>query len=66
MTEHERILQPILDLQQFAEENQYHGLIEGLGVALEEYIREASADEDAKNLALCELSNVTKNAPAPN
>lgn len=52
VTEHERILQPILDLKQFAEESQYHGLIEGLGVALEAYIYEASLDVDVRTTAL--------------
>ncbi|AEI95587.1 hypothetical protein [Roseobacter litoralis] len=58
MTEHERILQPILDLQKFAQENHYYGLIEGLSVALEAYIDEASLDEDVKTAALSLFNEV--------
>lgn len=55
MTEHERILQPILDLRQFAKEGQYHGLMEGLGVALEEYIKESTLDENVRVAVLSAL-----------
>jgi hypothetical protein len=55
MTAHERILQPILNLQEFAKEHQYHGLIEGLSVVLEEYINEASPNENVRVAALSAL-----------
>ncbi|WP_299508192.1 hypothetical protein [uncultured Roseobacter sp.] len=55
MTEYERILQPILDLRKFARENQYHGLIEGLNVALEAYIKETSTNENVRDAALSAL-----------
>jgi prephenate dehydrogenase len=62
MTEHERILQPILNLQHFAKENQYHGLIEGLSVVFEEFIKEASPNENVRDAALRALKEETSRA----
>lgn len=66
MNEQEKILGPIIDLQNFAEENQYHGLMEGLNVVLEEYIKDVSANEGVKIAALNYLSNSENNDPIPN
>lgn len=52
MTEPVRILESILDLQHFAKENSFHGLIDGLNVALETYVNEASLDENERIVAL--------------
>lgn len=55
MTETEGILIPIRDLQHFAEKYQHQGLIAGLRLVLEEYINEASSNDEARQTALSAL-----------
>lgn len=61
MIKQETLIEPILELQKFAQDNGYYGMMEGLKIVLETYINETGFDENEKIGALNFLLNSENN-----